>query len=1267
MKKRNFASLSLLFASAVLLGITAPNNVHASDQSSTTTTTSSKDNLANINSSVFNSTTSSTSSTSETATKLATNTSLVADGAGTVTKTDTGYELTNSRLKVDIGQYGEISGLYIVGDAYNTNYVMNSNTSSDYDNGVNEWVGELMFKTRASSADNWQKEYTANSGAERKVTLNNNSVVVTYTPSNSDDTENSVKNLKVTETYSLTANNELAWRINVKNVSNQALTIGDFGLPLPFNMYWGTKQRYEDSVLLHSFVGQNASYIYLNRPSGVGNFLAMTPDQDTGAGFEYKDNWDSGTGELSDAESAWAHKGDGGDWSDGLNVYYIHSAAIKDSKDSKNLGAGYLPHTSLTLASGQDKTYTFKFTASDLKNGTTQSSSNTSTTSSSSESTTNTSSETEASSSTSSTGDMTNTKYDDALKSILYKNNVLDAVSVPSMILQKDSTGKATGKMYLHTQLDPSQISFDFQNKRTDLIGNTSINVSDNNAIGNTDASAKYEKTTTYNGEKYLIYDISFSSLGQNNIIVNYTYNGQPLKTTLQYYVMDDPKTAIEKHAQWMVDNTLWKSGDMNGLFDDWSYEKQAKEGDYNNWGDDDGLTHGEFLALKNAIDPNKSQVEALDYYLDQGIWNNLMKNHHNDYKVPDYLNSSDSTGRGYAYPNIFNTYFQMYRIAKYYPNLINYKMSANDYLLRAYNIAKALYGNDIGYNYSTGLMGESTVEEMIDALKTEGDTSQATTLYGYMKKKYDGLSQEQYPYSSERRIDNTAEEAVYMLGDMFNNQNMMQMVDMKTRAFRGTQPIWYYYGNQETIDGENLMLFHYVAALADRGMDNWLRVQNNGLSTDQLGIAERANYAGKLANLSQINTGQISSEAANIGAGTWSYQAANGSAFYIPTWHGSPKATKLYDGWIGTGGESDLGFYGALQVASADISNDPVFGLVGYGANVTDNGTSYTVTPEDAARQKLNFIQTRLSYDLDFGGQYSKATVAKDGSTATFEYTNVAKDDHKQGLTITDPGNVMKGNYRVLYNGKQVSTFTANGQKEYDLNIPVSGDTGTIVITNTTSDDNNDNGNTTNNGEATPSGQITSSTSSSSNAATNSSSTTVSGNSTSSSSSTNAATTTNAAKKGAAVYATKKIYLYKDANFAKSSRLATYPKQTRTKRPMFVVTGYAYSKNGTLRYKVRDVNHSDKTAGKTGYITANSKFVVNVYYASVPKSQKIKLISKAGVNSYKNASLTSKVKHYKKGTVLEVKKVVKYHLATRYQLSNGHYITANKKLIIQE
>ncbi|WP_223800469.1 DUF5776 domain-containing protein [Lentilactobacillus hilgardii] len=156
-----------------------------------------------------------------------------------------------------------------------------------------------------------------------------------------------------------------------------------------------------------------------------------------------------------------------------------------------------------------------------------------------------------------------------------------------------------------------------------------------------------------------------------------------------------------------------------------------------------------------------------------------------------------------------------------------------------------------------------------------------------------------------------------------------------------------------------------------------------------------------------------------------------------------------------------------------------------------------------------------------------------------------------------------------------------------------------------------------------------------------------------------------NIAVKGEAVYATKKIALYKNTKFTKANRTAWYPKQKRINRPMFVVTGYKRTSNGTLRYKVRDVNHGRKTAGKTGYITASRKYVVPVYYASVPKSKKITVIAKKGINTYKSANLTGKAKHYKKGVRLTVKKLVKHNLTTRYQLSNGHYVTANKKLII--
>lgn len=156
------------------------------------------------------------------------------------------------------------------------------------------------------------------------------------------------------------------------------------------------------------------------------------------------------------------------------------------------------------------------------------------------------------------------------------------------------------------------------------------------------------------------------------------------------------------------------------------------------------------------------------------------------------------------------------------------------------------------------------------------------------------------------------------------------------------------------------------------------------------------------------------------------------------------------------------------------------------------------------------------------------------------------------------------------------------------------------------------------------------------------------------------------AAVKGSVVYATKGIYMYKNADFTNAQRLAKYPKTKRVNRPMFVVTDYARSKAGVLRYKVRDVNHGSKTAGKVGYITASQKFVVPVYYQTVPKTKKLTVLSRQGVNAYRNVNLTKPVKHFKKGARLMVKKLDKHNLTTRYQLSNGSYVTANKKLVIE-
>lgn len=148
-------------------------------------------------------------------------------------------------------------------------------------------------------------------------------------------------------------------------------------------------------------------------------------------------------------------------------------------------------------------------------------------------------------------------------------------------------------------------------------------------------------------------------------------------------------------------------------------------------------------------------------------------------------------------------------------------------------------------------------------------------------------------------------------------------------------------------------------------------------------------------------------------------------------------------------------------------------------------------------------------------------------------------------------------------------------------------------------------------------------------------------------------------------LYAKKTINLYNSKNFSKKAKQVTYRKQKRANRPVFVVTGNAKSKQGYRRYKVRDVNHHSKTAGKTGYITAKSAYVSSVYYAK--KQNKVKVLNAKGINAYKQKSLKSKGRHYKKGQTLKVKKIVSYKKMTRFQLTNGKYVTANKKFVIAQ
>ncbi|MDT6980882.1 DUF5776 domain-containing protein [Levilactobacillus zymae] len=151
-------------------------------------------------------------------------------------------------------------------------------------------------------------------------------------------------------------------------------------------------------------------------------------------------------------------------------------------------------------------------------------------------------------------------------------------------------------------------------------------------------------------------------------------------------------------------------------------------------------------------------------------------------------------------------------------------------------------------------------------------------------------------------------------------------------------------------------------------------------------------------------------------------------------------------------------------------------------------------------------------------------------------------------------------------------------------------------------------------------------------------------------------------AAKGEVILATKKIGLYRQATFTAKARQQWYQAKARVHQPMFVVTGYARSTQGRLRYQVKDVNHRSRTAGKRGYVTAKTGYVTPTYYHRLAKS--ITVINPAGINAYRHRNLTGKTAHYRQGQILRVRRVERHNLTTRFVLTNGRYVTANKKLV---
>jgi hypothetical protein len=242
------------------------------------------------------------------------------------------------------------------------------------------------------------------------------------------------------------------------------------------------------------------------------------------------------------------------------------------------------------------------------------------------------------------------------------------------------------------------------------------------------------------------------------------------------------------------------------------------------------------------------------------------------------------------------------------------------------------------------------------------------------------------------------------------------------------------------SINGENWWDFQYTTALAGYTMDDWLR---SGNST-QPEVDERLSYAAKLANVGAINSGQIDSNAANIGTVAWTYQAMKGNESDTIN-YADVQDAYLHNDWWQMSGEADLGLFGAVRILSSDVAVDPIFGVIGYGCDVTQSGTVYSVTPRDGVFKRLNLITERLHVELD-RDTYTAAQLdtAKNYLQLTL---NNQETSAAHTTTITLVG-FAAGSYPVVVNGTQVGTVTVTSGQT--ASVPISVGTSasyTIVV----------------------------------------------------------------------------------------------------------------------------------------------------------------------------------------------------------------------------
>lgn len=347
---------------------------------------------------------------------------------------------------------------------------------------------------------------------------------------------------------------------------------------------------------------------------------------------------------------------------------------------------------------------------------------------------------------------------------------------------------------------------------------------------------------------------------------------------------------------------------------------------------------------LQVASGPKEGAVKKSLFYYDPVKFPNL-------YPDPDKWKSwtswkekdANDLGRAYNYPHVAIGHWVLYRTARNHPGLVQ-RHDWKWYLTKAYVTTVAMM-RDAPYYAEFGLMEGDVFVDILKDLKREGMTAEATEMERLMKKRADHWRGLKFPFGSEMPWDSTGQPEVYAWMRYFGYQPQADVTKEVILGYDPTIPSWGYNGNArrywDFLYGGKYsrierQIHHYGSALNAVPLFDAYRADPKDLHL------LRVAYGGMMGGITNIDQTGFSSAA----------------------FHAWPDMMK----WDPISGDYGMGFYGHALTAATYLVNDPTFGWLGFGGDVTQGKDGVQIQPRDGARARVFVAPAGAWITLDAG-----------------------------------------------------------------------------------------------------------------------------------------------------------------------------------------------------------------------------------------------------------------------------------------------------------